>query len=54
MEAAMIEKVLAAKNPGVKFKGNDQNPLDLDGEIFTISDQDAELLFSTMFFRGKF
>lgn len=52
MDAAMIEKVVKAKQPECTMRDGDYI-LDLDGELYEITLDDMDLLFSTMFFRGK-
>lgn len=46
-------KIVEAKAPKCELNG-EHFVLDLDGEKHIISDTDADLLFRTMFFRGKF
>lgn len=54
MDAELALKICKAKKPGIELKGDGKPMLDLDGEKQEISMDDADLLFRTMFFRGKF
>ena len=54
MDTELALKIVKAKKPGIEMKGGANPVLDLDGERQEISHDDAELLFRTMFFRGKF
>lgn len=47
-------KICKAKTPKIEMKGDGKPILDLDGDQQEISMDDADLLFRTMFFRGKF
>lgn len=53
MNTELAEKICKAKEPKCALRG-EHFVLDLDGEQIEISDADADLLFRTMFFRGKF
>lgn len=53
MEKELALKVLDAKRPSLTMSGDGKHILDLDGEKHEVGDADAELLFETMFFRGK-
>lgn len=55
MDTELALKILKAEKPSMSLKAGDngEHELDLDGEKFTVSTADADLLFRTMFFRGK-
>lgn len=54
MDTILAEKICKAKKPSIEMNGDGKSILDLDGERQEISMDDADLLFRTMFFRGKF
>lgn len=53
LDTELALKIVKAEKPKCELRG-ENFVLDLDGEQIVISDQDADLLFRTMFFRGKF
>lgn len=53
MTSELALRIIEAKAPKCELCG-ENFVLDLDGEKMVISDTDADLLFRTMFFRGKF
>lgn len=54
MDTELALKIVNAKTPKIELKSDGKPMLHLDGETQEISMDDADLLFRTMFFRGKF
>jgi len=58
MEQWLIDKVIAAKSPKVICGASTENIFclklsDEDATMYELSQEDADLLFRTMFFRGR-